>query len=303
MLAPIFLFVFSRPYHTNQTLTALSKNRLARQSNLFIYADAARNKDDVDSVNEVREIARAAKGFRSCTIIEREKNYGLAKNIIDGVTEVCNRYGRAIVLEDDVVTSSMFLSFMNAALDKYTDVSDVWHISGWNYPISPDELGDAFFWRVMNCWGWATWSDRWKYFKKNPDYLVSSWGKEKIKKFNLDGAHNFWDQVVANNTGMINTWAIFWYATIFENHGLCLNPSISFAQNIGNDGTGMNCEMNNSFDVNKLSLGFNKLPNRYEESPLAVERIKNFYSDMPSFRKKLIARIKSIFRKRNEYSL
>ena len=27
---------------------------------------------------------------------------------------------------------------------------------------------DAYFTRGMNCWGWATWYDRWKKFEKNP---------------------------------------------------------------------------------------------------------------------------------------
>lgn len=279
--APIVLFVFARPDHTRATLEALAANRLADQSDLVIYADAARSENDLEHVKAVRNLARSAKGFRSLTVIERETNYGLARNIIEGVTEVCNRYGRVIVLEDDIVTSPYFLTFMNAALDRYEKTPKVWHISGWNYPIDAHGLDDAFFWRAMNCWGWGTWSDRWSHYRKNPERLVSVWSREKIRRFNLEGAHNFWEQVTSNHSGRLDTWAIFWYATIFEHDGLCLNPSIPLTVNIGNDGSGENCGNTAIFSnypqhwTSEVTLPVNMV-----ESPLAVERIRNFYRQM-----------------------
>jgi len=77
-----------------------------------------------------------------------------------------NEYGKIIVLEDDLLTSPYFLKFMNEALEYYKNEKKVWHISGWNYPINNEGLDDVFFWRTMNCWGWATWADRWQYFEK-----------------------------------------------------------------------------------------------------------------------------------------
>jgi hypothetical protein len=235
--APIVLFAFDRPYHTGRTLYALAANALADQSDLIIYADAARNEVEASLVGNVRTLVHAVSGFRRVTVIERKTNYGLARNIIEGITEVCNHYGRVIVLEDDIITSPDFLTFMNTTLEHYVDESRVWHISGWNYPIDPEGLGDTFFWRVMNCWGWATWADRWKHYEKNPHRLIQTWNPDTIKRFNLDGAHNFWSQVIANQAGKINTWAIFWYATIFAHNGLCLNPTRSFVCNIGHDGS------------------------------------------------------------------
>jgi hypothetical protein len=294
-LAPVVLFVFARPDHTQRTIEALAANELAEQSNLIIYADAARNEGDIIRVQQVRALVHAVSGFRSVTVIERETNYGLARNIIEGVTEVCNHYGRVIVLEDDIVTNPLFLPFMNTALNRYANEPQVWHISGWNYPIDPDGLGDAFLWRVMNCWGWATWADRWAFFQKNPQRMIESWDKEKIKRFNLDGAYNFWGQVTANQKGKLNTWAIFWYATIFEKHGLCLNPAQSFVHNIGHDGSGENCGNTDIFAVNQLGEKFNDFPVYDEELTLAVQRIKVFCADMqPSFSKRLTRRAKNL---------
>jgi hypothetical protein len=294
-LAPIVLFVFARPEHTRRTLEALAANLLAKQSDLFVYADAARDEREVGRVQAVRSAVHAASGFRSITVIKRETNYGLARNIIEGVTEVCNRYGRVIVLEDDVVTGPYFLSFMNAALDRYVDVTRVWHISGWSYPIDSSGLGAAFFWRVMNCWGWATWADRWKCFQKNPQRLVESWGQEKIRRFNLDGVHVFWTQITANQKGRLNTWAIFWYATIFENNGLCLNPARSFVRNIGHDGSGENCDYTDSFAVEQLGSEYADLPECKEESIVAVQRIKAFYDEIqPPVGQRLIRYFKNL---------
>ena len=138
---------------------------------LFIYSDAGKDEYDLPKVNEVRDYIKTIDGFKKVTILEREKNWGLAKSIIDGVTEVIDKHGKIIVIEDDLVTSPYFLKFMNEALSFYKDQNKVWHISGWNYPIDVSRLEDVFLWRFMTCWGWATWSDRWKHYEKNVDKI------------------------------------------------------------------------------------------------------------------------------------
>ena len=116
-LAPIVLFVYNRIDHTKQTLEALLENELANQSEIFIYSDAAKSRNDEIKVAEVREYIKKVSGFKKVTIIQRERNFGLASNIIDGVTNIVNEYGKIIVLEDDLITSPYFLSFMNKGLD------------------------------------------------------------------------------------------------------------------------------------------------------------------------------------------
>lgn len=164
--APIVLFVYNRPWHTRQTLNSLLTNELAKDSDLIVFSDAPKSPDAAILVTEVRSLLNGITGFKSVRIIERDNNWGLSKSIIEGVTEVVNIYGKVIVLEDDIVTSASFLQFMNQALDYYEKENRVWHISGWNYPIDTEGLGDAFLWRFMNCWGWATWADRWINFEK-----------------------------------------------------------------------------------------------------------------------------------------
>ncbi|EKH6498996.1 glycosyltransferase [Providencia rettgeri] len=134
-LAPVVLFVYGRPLHTQRTIDALLLNPEAQLTDLIVYSDGAKNNKDLHSVNQVRDIIKHTIGFKSVRLIAREKNVGLAQNIIDGVTEVNNEYGKVIVLEDDIVTSHLFLKYMNTALNKYQETKQVWHISGWNYPL------------------------------------------------------------------------------------------------------------------------------------------------------------------------
>lgn len=298
-LAPILLFVFCRADHARKTLQALAANELASDSDLIVYADAARHEGEKPAVEATRAVVRAAQGFRSVTLVERPANFGLARNIIEGVSDLCARHGRVIVLEDDIVTSPQFLAFMNAALDKYKDDSKVWHVSGWNYPMDTAGLDDAFFLRVMNCWGWATWADRWQYFEKNPGQLVKEFDRKSIAQFDLEGTGVFWSQVLGNLQGRLNTWAIFWYATIFKHQGLCLNPAVSYVENIGFDGTGTHTGTRDSVHSSAVlcTRAATRWPPRVEESALGIDRVRHFYRHAiarPSLPRRVAARLRRL---------
>lgn len=276
-LAPVVLFVYNRPWHTRQMLESLQRNELASESELFIYSDASKNSKANAAVQEVRDYIYSVSGFKKITIIERKYNRGLADSIIDGVTSIVNKYGRVIVLEDDLVTSPFFLKFMNDALSFYENEKRVWHISGWSYPIEIEELTDVFLWRVMNCWGWATWSDRWCHYEKNVDETLALFDDEMIRQFDLDNSGIFWNQILANKKGCLNTWAIFWYASIFLKKGFCLNPSVSFVQNRGHDGSGVHCGVI-SDEVRNLNMkGSCEFPLAVNESILIREKIEQYY--------------------------
>ena len=249
LLSPIVLFVYNRPLHTKQTLEALQKNELAKESELFIYSDEAKNEDARKSVDEVREYIHKIDGFKKVTIIKREKNWGLADSIIDGVTKIVNEYGKIIVLEDDLVTSPYFLKFMNNSLDFYKDEEKVWHVSGYSQPFDKDNLKEHFFIKPTTCWGWATWSNRWKYFRKDTDYFLRQFDKSKVYDFNIKNSYPYHSHIVMNSEKKINTWAIFWYATVYFNQGLSLHPLKSFVENIGHDGSGMHCGDSCGFQV------------------------------------------------------
>ncbi len=244
-LAPILLIAFNRPDHFNKTLFALCKNNLAKESKLIISIDGPKNKNDENAQKLIfKSIENASENFKSIHIIKNKKNKGLAINIVNSVSNILKEHKKIIVIEDDLITSKSFLKFMNDALDFYEDKKKIWHINGHNIINYHHKKNEIFLWRFMNCWGWATWEDRWLNFEKNPNRLINSFNKEMIFRFNLDGTCFFWDQVKKNQTGELNTWAIFWYATIFEKDGICVSPWFSYVKNIGFDGSGTNCKDN-----------------------------------------------------------
>lgn len=246
-LAPIALFVFARPDHARMTLEALAANRLAEQSDLIVYADGARDDADFDSVNSVREIVRNASGFRSVTVIERQSNYGLARNIIEGVTEVCEQYGRVIVLEDDLVTSPSFLAYMNEALDRFAADERVASIHGYVYPTRRS-LPEAFFLRGADCWGWATWGRAWKKFNPDGRHLLAELKRQNlIREFDFNGAYAFSTMLAKQIQGKNDSWAIRWHASMFLKGMLTLYPGQSLVQNIGFDGSGRHCGSSNRY--------------------------------------------------------
>jgi hypothetical protein len=276
-LAPVALFVYDRPEHTKKTIEALQKNKWAKESELFIFSDAPRDEASKDGVDEVRKYIKDIQGFKKVTTVKRLKNWGLAASIIDGVTEVVNAYGKIIVLEDDLITSPYFLKYMNEGLVYYQNEKKVWHISGWNYPIDQDGLGHVFLWRLMNCWGWATWNNRWIHYEKNIEKTIRQFSKSDIKRLNLDGTEAFYNQVKANKSNEINTWAIFWYTTIFKKDGLCVNPTQSFVENIGHDGSGVHCIDSPAFKTGLSIEKHIKFSSRVEEDKIALNRIQEFY--------------------------
>lgn len=252
-LAPIVLFVYNRPYHTKQTVEALQKNELASESELFIYSDAPKNENAEAKVAEVREYLRTIDGFKKITIIERDTNWGLANSIIDGVTKTVNEYGKIIVLEDDLVTSPYFLRFMNEALEFYRNEDKVFGVTGYAYPLLTKELPSTFFLKDEGCWGWATWSRAWKYFEKDTEKLIKTFTKSMIYEFNFNNSMNFWSQVIHNKQGKINSWAIYWYATVFLQNGLFLHSRESFVINIGHDGSGVHCGESFEYETNVIA--------------------------------------------------
>ena len=207
-LAPILLFVFNRPDHTRQTIDALRRNTLAAQSHLFIYSDAPRNEKDAESVNEVRRMIATVEGFKEVTIIARDENRGLARNIIDGVTTQVNKYGKVIVLEDDLITSPHFLTFMNDALDTYHDETRVGHIYACDYTQEPS-LPDTYLIRFTGSWGWATWDRAWKLFNPDGKALLQEMERRQLTHtFDFDGTYPYTRMLRRQVNGEINSWII-----------------------------------------------------------------------------------------------
>lgn len=239
--APILLFTYNRLTHTQHCIESLRQNLLAPDSELFIYSDAAKTKEQEDEVHAVRSYLHTIQGFKQITIIERKENWGLARNIIDGVTTQIKKYGKVIVLEDDLVVAPYFLQFMNDALEIYKDEPKVGHIQACDF-TQDASLPDTFLIKWTGSWGWATWERAWKHFNPNGKELLHELEARKLSyTFDFNGKYGFTRMLRRQIAGKNNSWAIRWNASLFIKDILSLNVGRSLVQNEGFDGSGTNC--------------------------------------------------------------
>ena len=295
--APILLFVYNRPEHVRRNIQALLKNELAAESELFIYSDAAKDETSQAAVKEVRAFIRSIQGFKKITITERAENWGLARSIIDGVTTQINRYGRVIVLEDDLVVAPHFLQFMNDALETYRDEERVGHIQACDFTHDPS-LPDTFLIKWTGSWGWGTWDRAWKHFNADGKALLTELESRKLTyTFDFNGKYGYTRMLRRQIEGKNNSWAIRWNASLFLKGILSLNVGKSLVQNEGFDGSGTNCGGGGLY---ASELYMERLPVKkispIEENIQARNAYVRYYARTNSFMAKAIRRIKRTFK-------
>jgi len=277
VLAPIVLFTYNRPEHTLRTLNALLMNPLANESDIIIYSDSARAANHNKAVDEVRSYLTELTGFRSIKVIHRDKNFGLAESIIQGVTEVLQQSEKVIVLEDDMVVSPYFLEYMNEALEQFVDDDRVISVHGYVYP-GDIELPEAFFLPGADCWGWATWRRGWALFNSDGQYLLDELVRRHlIQEFDYNGAYPFLNMLKEQIKGENDSWAVRWYASAFLANKLTLYPGRSLVNNIGNDSSGTHCGDSDSMDAKLSETKINLNNIAVEPSQMGREAFEIFF--------------------------
>jgi hypothetical protein len=235
-LSPVVLFVYNRPNHTKQTIESLKKNKLSVETILYVIADGPKANatiEDKKNIKETRQLFKTLTGFKQIILIEKEKNEGLATSVISGVTEIINKHGKVIVLEDDLLLSPFFLDYMNQGLSIYKDVSNVFSINAYMFPIETNKIDTFLSPLATSSWGWATWADKWAVFEKDIQYKEIIQSHPYIRQ-----RFNFSDYNYADTLEMRSSWAIKWYYSVFIRNGLGVFPTRSLVQNIGFDGSG-----------------------------------------------------------------
>jgi len=263
-------------------MEALSANALAGETPVFVYLDGPKSESDQQANQKIRDICKNLMGFESVSLVCRDSNFGLAESIISGVTEMCEAYGQAIILEDDLLTSPHFLRFMNDGLRTYAEERRVASIHGYVYPIK-NPLPETFFLRGADCWGWATWKRAWETFEKDGRRLLL-----KLKELQLEDAFDFGG--AGGNTAMlqgqvdgnINSWAIRWHASTFIDDMLTLYPGRSLIKNTGNDGSGTHCLQSSCYDVSVSSTAVSVEKIALSESSMANSEFRAYFKMLKS---------------------
>lgn len=229
---PVILFTYNRSEHLRKTLESLKVNKVPL---LYIFSDAAKNEEDEESVRNVRSIIRGINWCRTI-ITERERNYGLGRSILTGVSEVLEHEEMIIVLEDDLICAPGMYTYLSLALEHYQDDEQVMSVAGWNHErVTPSNIIDEpYFDGRTESWVWGTWARVWPEMVDNDAIAlikrcesegiqITRYGNDIREMAEIESTKNIW-------------WVRFMLLHILHN-GLCLRPPWSMVEHIGYDGT------------------------------------------------------------------
>lgn len=260
--SPIAIFIYNRPQKIKDLLNSLKENNGFDKHKYYIFSDGPKNELDNQAVINSRILIRDFFKKINYEIICREKNIGLSKSIISGVSFVLDKHENIIVLEDDLILNKNFLIYMNSALEKYTNQTNVFSICAHMFNSKEvNSLDEFFFLKNISSWGWGTWKNRWNGFNEflNDDIKIKFSKSEKFN-FNLENSYPFYKILKKTMKGKVDSWAIKWYLFVFKNQGLSLYPNQTLILNKGFDGSGTNTILisDNEFSKNSFSLKFPK---------------------------------------------
>lgn len=236
-IVPVVLFAYARPKHLARVLQSLRENSVPL---IVAYADGAKGGGDADAVRQVRSLLRSV-DWADTKLIERNKNLGLGRSVLAGVTEVASSYDAFIVWEDDLISVPGTYAWLCAALERYANDARVMSVTGWTHPrVTPMGVGERpYFDGRAECWVWGSWSRAWK----------GMTSESAISKMRAARSRGNWDAkyggdmpAMAYDESRKNIWAVRWLYHHLESGGICLRPPWSLVQHIGFDSTASNAE-------------------------------------------------------------
>lgn len=280
-LAPIALFVYNRPEHTEQMLNSLLCNKLVENSIIYVFSDGPKSSTNNQLVGQVRTLVKQKLANLNYFLIERETNLGLTNSIIMGVNSIFEKHDSIIVLEDDLLVSSNFLEYMNWYLNKFAFNNDVIQINGYMFGnLSINEINAPFKMNWVSTWGWGTWKSKWQLVRFNKLNMY-----ERLKllfqksSFNLDGSYDYYTMKLKKDKGLIQSWGIdLWYFA-YKNKMQSIFPPNSLVTNIGFDGSGTNKGKKNTSIRNEyLTVELLEASSIFEKDEIKIEiskKLKN----------------------------
>ena len=258
--APIALFVYNRPEHTQKTLESLSANEMATESHLYVFSDGPKTDSDEEKqkIQAVRKLVTIRQWCAQVTLIESHSNKGLAQSIKTGVSQIVAKEGRVIVLEDDIVTSPFFLIYMNYWLDKHQGNSKIFGVNA--YLDQKKKLPGSFLMKRPSSWGWATWQEPWERFMAfdiESQYTKQKQANESFSLFGLSSRAKLLSDLMSKKLEK-DVWAVYWSYFSYINNAFFVWPEKSYVSNIGFDGSGTNCDIRDTSQQLDTTSKFSK---------------------------------------------
>lgn len=183
----------------------------------------------------------------------------------------------AIILEDDTLPSAAFYEYCDEALTRYRRERSVQQVGGYN-PLGPALNFQPFVRRHlvssrMDCWGWATWSDRWHEFRQQSSALPGP-PPGTVPKRMLKEIKNGHDQATE---GKLDSWAYSWAWFGLSMGRVSIVPLANLVSNLGFGPVATHTRTGRSARVagrpKKRGLPFPPAPDRFFDSASSTHRL------------------------------
>lgn len=288
---PLALFVYNRPAHTLRALTAIARMHRLEEVDLHLFCDAPKREKDARAVEEVRAVVRDFAGRHRAAVVTRSENFGLARSIAGAVSELVAAEGRVVVLEDDLVPTPDFLSFMLDGLERFRDEPRVMQVAGCLLPGSVPAATDGVFLPLTTTWGWATWDRAWRAFSpvRAEDRAALDADAQLRRRFTAEGRADYVSMLDDRLAGRNDSWGILWWFAVARAGGLTLYPRQSLIWNGGFDASGVHCGGTEVFRAEppppfeQMRIGAApRLPGTVEVDAAAWRAVLDFLAPPPS---------------------
>ena len=280
MHPPILFFAFNRPNHTKLSLNSLITNKECLNSAFFAFVDGPRNSKDKKKIDDVIKIIKSYKeNFKSFKLNISKKNNGCAGQVLSNIPFIFQTYDSLIYLEDDIIVSQHFLSFMHQNLLKYREIHQIKSISGFSLPAFTNKK-HPFFLHTFFTWGFGIWKRSWNEFEYNKENLIVELKqKNLLSKFTYNFSNYNLDSYKKYLKGVKGAWDVRLLASMLLNNGLTLTPHRSLTKNIGTDSSGTNF----SFSTKKYNVVLHQDP--ITSFPEKIKESEDAYNDLVAFYK------------------
>jgi len=285
----ICIFACNRKKGLINLLNDLKINYNIKKYNIYFFIDQPKSKKDYTYYIDIKKIINDFRINKKIKIILRKKNFGINKNIINGINHISKIFKKFIILEDDLRLTKNYLSFMQLLLNKYENKENIFTITGYNFPnkiFKINKINKSNFISKRPCsWAWGGWSYKWIKVNFNNKFFMNI---SKNKK-NLNKISNYGNdlKIILRDTleKKIDSWAIKWTIYHILNNKYCIYPKKSFVNEEGFKFS----PSNNLFRTKKFyhkKLTYQRLSNKnifFDEDKEIVNEIKKIY-DFPLYK-------------------
>lgn len=234
MKKPIVFIIFNRP---DTTAVVFEKIREYEPEKLFVIADGPRlhKAGEEQLCMETRSLIHVDWECE-VTKIYSDVNLGCQQRIYTGLNTVFEQVEDAIILEDDCLPHDDFFYYCEELLDYYKENKKIMTIAGNNFQQATFQLNESYYFSSYpECWGWATWKDRWNKIDIKLEKLDELKESAYFKELATDQfVKQYWLNLFERTKSReIDSWGYAWIFTSFYYEGLTVLPAKNLVSNIG----------------------------------------------------------------------